>query len=255
MSEWWTYTVADLLMYSARTFYRLIERYNASLWPFQLVGLLAGITILAAALRRSGRHWRPVSVALVVAWGFVAIAWFWLRFRGISTGAGWFAAAFGLEALLLGVAAVRSPCTLPAGRTPAGWTGLALLSIATVGYPMIALASGRGMRQSEIFGVFPDPTAVATIGVLLLCQGRWRRRLLIIPVAWCLISGAMLWAMSRENSQGRTVKAGAPPSFSLTDRPRSAQSVASIASRRSYPSAMPVSIPDFAAMSRASFDS
>jgi hypothetical protein len=40
----------------------------------------------------------------------------------------------------------------------------------------------------------PDPTALATLGVLLLAGARplW---LYPIPVVWCLVSGATLWAM------------------------------------------------------------
>ena len=110
--------------------------------------------------------------------------------------------------------------------------GIALLVVA-LAYPLLAITSGRGVRQSEVFGLLPDPTALGTIGTLLLISGRWRRRLMIIPVAWCLISGAMLWAMRQENSEGRRVKGDAPHRFSLSRLQSSHQSVARIASRRS----------------------
>lgn len=41
----------------------------------------------------------------------------------------------------------------------------------------------------------PDPTALATLGVALLAGGRLSYALYPIPVVWCLISGATLWAM------------------------------------------------------------
>lgn len=211
MTEWWTYTIADFLMYSARTYYRLIERFNTTFWPLHLLGLALGIAILVSALRRPAWR-RGIVLALAISWAFVAVAWFWLRFRGISTGAGWFAAAFGIEAILLAVVATPAAPAFPERRTMASWIGVALLAVA-LAWPLAAIASGRGVRQSEVFALLPDPTALGTIGTLLLLRGRWRRRLMIIPVAWCIISGAMLWAMSRENGEGRTGN-GMTPSVS-----------------------------------------
>jgi hypothetical protein len=56
-------------------------------------------------------------------------------------------------------------------------------------------SAGRGWRQVEIFGVAPDPTAVATLGIILLANGRGRRALIVVPAIWCAISGATLLAM------------------------------------------------------------
>jgi hypothetical protein len=41
----------------------------------------------------------------------------------------------------------------------------------------------------------PDPTALATLGVLLIAGVRPAWILWPIPVAWCLVSGTTLWAM------------------------------------------------------------
>jgi hypothetical protein len=60
---------------------------------------------------------------------------------------------------------------------------------------MVGPLLGRGWRGVEIFGVAPDPTAVATLGILLLARGRGRGLLMVIPVLWCAITGALLLAM------------------------------------------------------------
>ena len=39
MSEWWTYSLSSFLLFSARTYYRLFELYNAEVWPLQIVTL------------------------------------------------------------------------------------------------------------------------------------------------------------------------------------------------------------------------
>jgi Family of unknown function (DUF6064) len=51
------------------------------------------------------------------------------------------------------------------------------------------------LMQVELFGVAPDPTAVATLGVVLLATDPIRWELLAVPVLWCAVGGATLWAM------------------------------------------------------------
>jgi hypothetical protein len=79
--------------------------------------------------------------------------------------------------------------------------GLLLCAWAVAGHPLLAAASGRAWTQAEVFGLAPDPTAIATLGVLLWTSApsrplRWPLRLLpVLPAAWCAISAATLWTM------------------------------------------------------------
>ena len=45
MSEWWTYTLSDFLLFSPRTYYRLLELYNLATWPAQFAGGAIGLAI------------------------------------------------------------------------------------------------------------------------------------------------------------------------------------------------------------------
>ena len=45
--------------------------------------------------------------------------------------------------------------------------GLALFLYALAIHPLIAPLTGRPWTQAEIFGLAPDPTAIATLGILL----------------------------------------------------------------------------------------
>jgi hypothetical protein len=196
MSEWWTYTVADFLMFSSRTWYRLIEQYNGAYWPLHLATLLLGLGIVVVVTRQPAWQGRAIIGLLAVLWAWVAVAFLWHRFATISTAATWFAAAFILQALLLAWAGPRKNyLTFSWQPGVRQYLGMVLLAFALLGYPLIAVASARGVAQAEVFGMMPDPTVVGTIGALLLAQGRWRRRLLAIPMVWCLVSGATLWAL------------------------------------------------------------
>ena len=61
--------------------------------------------------------------------------------------------------------------------------------------PFLAILQGRPWAQADIFGITPDPTVVATLGVLLTTDARARWVLLVIPIAWCAVGGTLLWTM------------------------------------------------------------
>jgi hypothetical protein len=49
-------------------------------------------------------------------------------------------------------------------------------------------------RQLEVAGLSPDPTAILTLGLLLIAR-RAHLALYVVPVLWCLASGLTLWTM------------------------------------------------------------
>lgn len=187
MSEWWTYSLSDFLMFSSRSYYRLIESYNAAIWPAHFLALLAGVIVIVAIARPRQNLQRSAALVLAAAWGWVAWAYHLERYAEINTAAPYFAAAFAVQALLLCWRAYRPGNAAPAPQPlTLGLPGLAIFA-----YPLLALARDGGQwRQAEVFGIVPDPTVLATLGVLLA----WRAPAIfwLIPVLWCLVSGATL---------------------------------------------------------------
>lgn len=55
-------------------------------------------------------------------------------------------------------------------------------------------AVGRPWTQAELFGIMPDPTAVATLG-LLAAAPRAGWILWVVPLGWITFSGATQWTM------------------------------------------------------------
>lgn len=192
MPEWWTYTLSDLQSFSLETYYRLFERYNVAIWPAQIAALGLGAAIVGFLRPGAGpRRGRFIVGILAAGWLWTAIAFHATRYATIHRGAVYFACAFGLEALLLVWAGVlRGRLTFE--RRGAG---LAIFLFALLVSPLIGTLFGRGWRQAEVFGIAPDPTAIGTLGILLLTAGRARWELTVIPVLWCAFSGATLLAM------------------------------------------------------------
>jgi hypothetical protein len=205
MTEWWTYRLSDFLMFAPRTYYRLLELANTELWPAHALTLAVGVAILVL-LRAAPHRPRGAPLAcglLALLWGWVAWAFLWQRYTSINWAAHGFAIVFALEGvLLLGWAAIG------AGPRAAGcaWVrrvGLGLWLLALVLHPVVAPLLGRPWLQAEWFGIAPDPTVLATLGLLLQVSPGVRspaaRALGVltwgVPLLWCAISGATLLSM------------------------------------------------------------
>lgn len=196
MSEWWTYRLSDFLMFSPTTYWRLVERYNREVWPLQLLALFAGVVLMWLVAVRHPLASRAVSAVLGAVWLWVGWAFHWQRYAPINLAAGYFAVAFAVQAMLLLVLAISGAKRVvpPAGpRTRI--IGLALAVWGVLLHPFVALAAGRPLAGAEVFGLMPDPTAAATLG-LLLATGMLRRAWLGILPALSLMAGlATLWML------------------------------------------------------------
>lgn len=195
MSEWWTYRSSDFLLFAPRTYYRLFELYNADIWPLQIVTLLAGVAILV--LMRSRIPWsgRVIAAVLAACWLWIAWAFLWQRYATINWAASYFAAGFAVEALLLlWLGMARKHLRFDSIGSLRVRVGVAIFVFALLVQPLVGLLLGREWLQLEVFGVAPDPTVIAMLG-LLLASNRIARIAWPIPLLWCLLSGATLWVM------------------------------------------------------------
>jgi Family of unknown function (DUF6064) len=196
MSEWWTYTLRDVILFSARAYYRLFELYNAAIWPAQVFALGLGAAILGLARGSRPGSGRWIAGILAAGWLWVALAFHVARYATLNTVAPVFAWIFGIEAaLLLWTGGVRGRITFgkPASAAERIGLGLALFAIAVM--PFAAPLFGRGFRAVEIFGLAPDPTAIGTLGLLLAARVPRRWVLMALPVVWCVVTGAVLWTL------------------------------------------------------------
>ena len=224
-AEWASYRLGDLLLFSERVYRRLFEAHNDAWWPLPLLLALAGLAGLAVLLhdkrgeddRRGDERARRRAVWLGLggAWGFVALAFLHARYAPISPVAAAAVWAFAGQGLALGALALAPPRPAAAWRQALG-AALALWGI--VLYPARGVWRDGTLAAAEWFAMAPDPTAVATIG-LVLAGVRSRGAtalLLVVPIAWCLLSGLTLRAMDeRSLEQGALDREAARPAATL----------------------------------------
>ena len=190
MSEWWTYRPSDFLLFAPRTYYRLFELYNSEVWPVHIVALLAGVTILALMRSRAPGRGRMIAAMLAAGWLWVAWAFHWQRYATINWAASYFAVGFAIEALLLvWIGVVRDRLRFDSNRSAIARVGVAMFAFALMAQPLVGLLFGRERLQLEFFGVTPDPTVVATLGLLLAANAS----LIAVPIPLLCLSMEQLY--------------------------------------------------------------
>lgn len=198
MDAWWSYSFSDLIMFSADTYYRLFGLYNKAYWPLQLFAALLGITIIAMMLRPRAQSTRIIHTILMFCWAWVAYSYQLQHFATVNSVAPYYAIMFFIQSALL-LWFVLRPQQEPPARPchSVQHLGFAYIVFAVFFHPLLPLLNDRPWIQAEVFGLSPDPTAVATIGVLLAQrQNKHLLFLMLIPLLWCSISTTTLWTLS-----------------------------------------------------------
>jgi hypothetical protein len=198
MSEWWTYQLSDFLMFSPRIYWRLVERYNADVWPGQLFAIAAGAALVWLALSRVRRAHRIIAAVLAAAWMWTGWAFHWQRYAPINWAAQYLALAFAVQAALLlawAVFARGEENGVVSAATRAA--GLVLAAAAVLLYPFAGAVAGRPLAQAEVFGLMPEPTALATLGLVLAVPMRCRYGLALIPALSFAAGVLTLWIMAQ----------------------------------------------------------
>jgi hypothetical protein len=193
MSEWWTYRPEDFLLFSPRVYWRLFELHNEALWPGQLAALALLLALAVLAAVRPPGHGRLVAAGLALAFAVSGWSFVWSRYATINWAAEYLAPLFAAEALLLAlVAAVGGLHGARRGAAAViGW----MLVLLAAAMPLAAPLFGRDWATAEVFALAPDPTAIATLGLVLTLGGRAALALLPIPLLWCAVSALTLWTM------------------------------------------------------------
>jgi len=196
MKEWLSYRLSDFVMFSARVYDRQIELHNERLAGLQILSIGFGIVLLWMCSRATSLTNRILPAVLGVGWVFVAWSFLWLRYAEINLLAEYAAPAFAAQGVALLALSLRGggiAMQLPAGYFH--YPALGFIAVAVLGFPLIAPAAGKPFATAEYFLMMPDPTALGTLAVLAFSATPLRWLLMIVPVLWCVLSGAMLWTL------------------------------------------------------------
>jgi hypothetical protein len=176
------------LPFSREAFLDVFAVYNTLWWPVALT--LWTATLIAFVVRLADRNATQWTFGLLaVQWAWSAVAYHASLFSRINPAAWLFAAMFLIQAALLiwyGVAPHR--LRFSRGGPIAGPAAYGVIAYGLV-YPFLALVGGHSYPRTPTFGV-PCPTAIVTMGFLMLLRGRIPPWLIIVPLSWAAIGGS-----------------------------------------------------------------
>jgi hypothetical protein len=163
--------------------------YNRALWPAVILIWLLTAAAIGILYRRGPRASRLVAALLAFHWGWAGLVYHLAFFRSVNPAATLFGAVFVLQAaLFLWRGALGSQLSFQPTSSTWGRVGGALIVYALL-YPALGLALGLAYPRFPSFGV-PRPTAILTVGLLLLAPRREVRLLSAIPVLWAAVGGS-----------------------------------------------------------------
>lgn len=184
-----------MLAFDAEVLAALFAQINRALWPWQIACL--AVALAAVGLAASGRRpaGRAVGVILAAGWLACGLIFHLHYFAQLSFTAPAFGALFLAQAALLTWGLVlRGGAAFAPGRGAAARLGLALLAVALL-LPVLQALLGEGLETARIVGLAPGPTAVFTLGILMLSAGRCPLHLMVLPLVWTVIAGATAWEL------------------------------------------------------------
>jgi hypothetical protein len=217
-----------MLPFTVDEFFNVFRLYNEALWPAHIALTVLAVAGIALSVRQHAGDLRWVSAILALLWLWMAVAYHATFFRTVNPAAWLFAGAFALQGLLFARQAWRrasSPVVRPASSHPRAVIAIALVTYALVVYPIIGWIVGHRYPASPTFGV-PCPTTIYTLGVLVWWAPLARWGLLLIPVAWSVVSVSAATRLGVPEDWGLPVAAALAVAAVFLGHLRPARSVA-----------------------------
>lgn len=184
-----------MLSFDAEVLSLLFAQMNRALWPGQLVFGAAALAAVWLVMTRRPFAARGAGAVLVAAWLCSGLIFHLQYFAGLSFTAPVYGALFLLQgALLTWSLLIRGRPVLAFRSGLAAWAGLLAMTYAVIVVPELALLRGEP-ATARAFGFAPGPTAVFTLGFLLMAPQRCPLHLLVLPAIWCFIAGATAWTL------------------------------------------------------------
>jgi hypothetical protein len=185
-----------MLPFSPEVYLRLLEDYNSTIWPAQIIA--AGLGCLALLLifkpRQGSGRW--IAALLAGAWVWTGAVYHVMYLAPLNWAAWISGALFVLQGgLLAWTGAWRRRLAFRLIHNWRGWIGLLFGGLALFALPIAGAVTDPGWSRVPVTGLASSPTTLFTLGLLLLVEGRVPIRLLLIPALWSFSAAATAWQL------------------------------------------------------------
>jgi hypothetical protein len=167
-------------------FLAMFDRFNAAIWPMQLVWYASAAAMIGLALWSGRRSTQLICLLAAADLTWVGMAYFGVLDSGMNLAWFW-ATTFILEAILFLVAGiVRRDLVIAPRWDLSSVLGAVFMFYALVAYPIIGLLSEHPLHTLPVFVLSPCATVIFFFGLLLWARPPAPKYLLLLPLAWAL---------------------------------------------------------------------
>ena len=168
-------------------FLNYASRYNLDLYPAQYLMLGLGLIAILTVFFRTKTSSRFISAILAFFYGWIGIQFYMIYFKEFMPIPFVFGILFIIQALIFILeGTIRNRISFQFKADIYGLTGALLLFYAIFGYQALENLLGRGYPEILSFGMFPCPTVIFSLGILLWTGKKFPPYILIFPIIQAL---------------------------------------------------------------------
>ncbi len=175
------------LPFTTEQFFNIIEKYNLSVFPFQLIIILLGVGCLFLLHSKLLSKDKLIGVYLGVLWLWIGAVYHLTFFTCINKAAFLFGAIFILQGLLtLFYTLAKNRLAFKFSYHVKDYLGYFFILYGLIIYPIISYFVEGSFKMTIIMGL-PCPSTIFTFGLFLLSTNKLPKILLIIPSLWAIV--------------------------------------------------------------------
>ncbi|HSI71256.1 MAG TPA: DUF6064 family protein [Gillisia sp.] len=192
--------------FTIEEFLAVMEAYNISVWPMQIIlNLFAVVALLFLISGRKGKS-GIINAVLIFLWLWMGIVYHLMYFTEINTAAYLFGALFILQGLIFIYSGFLRLNALKYRfyRNFRGFLGMLFLLYALIIYPILSNEFGHSYPATPTFGL-PCPTTIFTFGILLFSVRKVSWYVILIPFLWSLVGFAAAIQLDMREDYGLVI--------------------------------------------------
>ena len=168
-------------------FFDVFEKYNLTIFPFQLIILVTGIISLFLLHSKSPLRDNFIGSFLGFLWIWMGIVYHITFFTEINKAAYMFGILFILQGvLLLTNAFISDKLAFTFATQSKDYVGYFFLIFGLIIYPIISYLLKDSFAKTISLGL-PCPTTIFTFGFFILANNKFPIYLVVIPALWAIV--------------------------------------------------------------------
>lgn len=173
--------------FTVEQFLAIFKRYNEAVFPFQMILFAMGVITIYLAFKPNRISDNAIITILALLWMWMGITYHIVFFSIINPAAYFFGILFIIQGIIfLLVGLLQNKLLFRIHKDIYGITGIFLMLLALIIYPLLGIILGHIYPTSPTFGL-PCPTTIFTFGLLLLNEKKTPALIIVIPLMWSII--------------------------------------------------------------------